>query len=77
LDGEKKIYQKQFADSGKPQKIVDQIIQGKLEKYKKEISLLSQPWVKNEEKTISDLIDECIARLGEKIEIRKFTRYEI
>jgi len=77
LDGEKKIYQKQFQDSGKPQKIVDQIIQGKLEKYKKEISLLSQPWVKNEEKTIADLIDECIAKVGEKIEIRKFTRYEI
>jgi len=77
LDGERKIYQKQFEDSGKPQKIIDQIIEGKLEKYKKEISLLAQPWVKDESKTIKDLIDEYIAKLGEKIEIAKFTRYEI
>ena len=77
LDGEKKIYQKQFGDSGKPQKIVDQIIEGKLEKYKKEVSLLSQPWVKDETKTIGDLIDEYIAKLGEKIEVAKFARYEI
>ena len=77
LDGEKKIYQKQFQDSGKPQKIIDQIIEGKLEKYKKEVSLLSQSWVKDEEKTITDLIDEYIAKLGERIEIGKFARYEI
>ena len=77
LDGERKIYQKQFEEFGKPQKIIDQIIEGKLEKYKKEISLLSQPWVKDESKTIKDLIDEYIAKLGEKIEIAKFTRYEI
>lgn len=77
LDGERKIYQKQFADSGKPQKIIDQIIEGKLEKYKKEISLLTQPWVRDETKTIEGLIEEYVAKLGEKIEVAKFTRYEI
>jgi len=77
LDGEKKIYQKQLENSGKPQKIIDQIIEGKLEKYKKEVSLLSQVWVKDESKTIEDLIDEYIAKLGEKIEIAKFARFEI
>lgn len=77
LDGEKKIYQKQFQDSGKPEKIINQIIEGKLNKYKKEISLLEQTWIKNENRTIKDLIDEYILQLGEKIEIEKFTRYEI
>lgn len=77
LDGERKIYQKQFADSGKPQKIVDQIIEGKLEKYKKEVSLLSQPWIKDETKTIEELINDYIAKIGEKIEVGKFARYEI
>ncbi len=77
LDGERKIYQKQFEDSGKPQKIVEQIIEGKLEKYKKEISLLSQSWVKDESKTIGELIDEYIAKLGERIEVARFARYEI
>ncbi len=77
LDGEKKIYQKQFASSGKPQKVIDQIVEGKLEKYKKEISLWSQPWVKDETKTIGELIEEYVAKLGEKIEVAKFVRYEI
>ncbi|MCX6764283.1 MAG: elongation factor Ts [Candidatus Nealsonbacteria bacterium] len=77
LDGEKKIYQEQFKNSGKPQKIVDQIIEGKLKKYKEEVSLLSQVWIKDENKTIKDLIDESIAKIGENMAIKKFVRYEI
>ena len=77
LDGEKKIYQKQFEGSGKPQKIVDQIIEGKLSKYKKEVSLLNQPWVKDEAKTIKDLVNEYSLKLGENIKVKRFTRYEI
>lgn len=77
LDGEKKIYQKQFADSGKPQELVAQIIEGKLEKYKKEVSLLSQEWVKDPAKTIQDLIDEAKAKIGENIAVEKFSRYEM
>jgi len=60
-----------------PKKIVDQIIEGKLAKYKKEVSLISQPWVKDESKTIEDLIGEYAAKLGEKIEVARFARYEI
>ncbi len=77
LDGEKKIYQEQFKDSGKPQKIIDGIIEGKLKKYKKEVSLLSQAWIKDETKTIKDLIDEYVAKLGENIVLEQFRRYEI
>jgi len=77
LDSEKKIYQEQFKGSGKPQKIVNQIIDGKLDKYKGGISLLSQSWIKDEAKTIKDLIDEYINKIGENIVIKGFTRYEI
>ena len=77
LDGEKKIYQEQLKDSGKPEKIINQIIEGKLRKYKEKVSLLSQSWVKDESKTIKDLINDYIAKLGENITIKKFARYEI
>lgn len=77
LDGERKIYKEQFKDSGKPQKIIDEIIEGKLEKYKKEVSLLSQSWIKDNTKTIKDLIDEYIAKIGENIVMKGFVRYEI
>ena len=77
LDGERKIYQEQFKNSGKPQKIVDEIIEGKLKKYKEEISLLSQAWIKDETKTINDLVDEYVAKIGENITIKRFARYEI
>lgn len=77
LDGERKIYSKQFEGSGKPEKIVNQIIEGKLKKYKEEVSLLSQAWVKDESKTVQELIDEVRAKLGENIEAAKFSRYQI
>ncbi|MBU4274812.1 elongation factor Ts [Patescibacteria group bacterium] len=77
LDGEKKIYKEQFKNSGKPQKIVDQIIEGKLKKYKEEVSLLSQPWIKDDSKNIKNLVEESIAKIGENIEVKRFVRYEI
>jgi elongation factor Ts len=77
LDGEKKIYSKQFEGSGKPQEIIDQIIEGKLSKYKKEVSLLDQLWVKDTTKTIRDLIAGYSSKLGENIILKRFVRYEI
>lgn len=77
IDGEKRIYQEQVKDSGKPQRIVNEIIGGKLKKYKEEISLLSQPWIKDDSKTVKDLIDEYIRQSGENIVIKKFARYEL
>lgn len=75
LTGERKIYQEQLKGSEKSQKVIDEIVEGKLEKYKAEISLLSQPWIKDGTKSIKDLIDEYIAKIGENIVIRKFVRY--
>ena len=72
-----KIYTEQVAGSGKPEKIVAQIIEGKLNKYKNEVCLVSQVWVKDDSKTIKNLIEDTVAKVGEKIEIKKFARYEI
>ncbi|MEK7658982.1 MAG: elongation factor Ts [Patescibacteria group bacterium] len=86
LDSETKICKEQLKDSGKPEKIVEQILEGKLKKYKEGISLLSQPWIKDEAlgrnhtgeaKTIKNLIEEAVAKIGENIEIKRFARYEI
>lgn len=77
LDGETKIYKEQVKDFGKPENIIDQIIQGKLKKYKQEVSLLSQIWVKDDSKTIKNLVEDTVAKVGENIEVKKFSRYEI
>ncbi len=77
LDGERKIYTEQAAGSGKPQNIVDQMIEGKLNKYKESICLLSQPWIKDDTKTIKNLIEDTVAKVGENIEVKRFVRYEI
>ena len=77
LDGETKIYKEQVAGSGKPEKIVAQIIEGKLKKYKDGICLLSQPLIKDDTKTIKNIIEDTIGKVVEKIEIKKFARYEI
>jgi elongation factor Ts len=77
LDGETKIYKEQLKDSGKPESIVNQILEGKLNKYKAEVSLLSQPWIKDDSKTIKNLIEDVVAKVGENIEVKKFSRFEI
>ena len=77
LDGEIKIYTQQAEGSGKPANIAQQMIEGKIKKYKESISLLSQPWVKDDSKTIKNLIEEAVFKVGENIEVKRFVRYEI
>ena len=77
LDGERKIYQEQVKDSGKPEEIVNQIIEGKLDKYKKGVCLLRQPYIRDESKIIKDLIEEAVGKLGENIILKGFERREI
>lgn len=77
LDGETKIYQEQLKDSGKPADITKQILEGKLQKYKESVSLLSQAWVKDDSKTIKNLIEDTVSKVGENIEVKHFVRYEI
>jgi len=77
IEAEKIIYEKQFADTDKPKKVIDQIIDGKIKKFSQEICLLTQPFVKNSDITVKELIEEKIAKLGENIKIRRFVRYEL
>ncbi len=77
FQGEKEIYKEQVAKSGKPQNIAEQIIEGKLKSYKESISLLTQPFVKNPDKTVQDIVNEAITKVGENIIVKRFIRYEI
>jgi elongation factor Ts len=77
VEEEREIILKQCEGSEKPQNILDQIIEGRINKMKKEVALLSQPWVKDDKKTIEDIINEKIAKIGEKIIVHQFVRFEI
>lgn len=76
LEKEKAIYRAQALEEGKPEKIVDKIVQGRIEKYYKEVCLLEQPFIKDPDKTVQDVITEAIARIGENISVRRFARFE-
>lgn len=76
VEKEKEILRAQVINEGKPEKIVEKIVEGKMEKYFKEICLLEQPWIKDPDKTINQLLMEKIALIGENINIRRFARYE-
>jgi len=77
LEKEKEIYEDQLKSSGKPKEMIGKIMEGKINKYKEENSLMTQAWVKDNTKTIKDLFDETVAKIGEKIKVSKFVRYEI
>ncbi|MCD6376153.1 MAG: translation elongation factor Ts [Caldisericaceae bacterium] len=77
LEKEKEIYREQALASGKPEHIVDKIVEGRLEKYFSEVCLLEQPYVKDPDKTIKELLTETIAKVGENINIKRFARFRI
>ncbi len=77
IEKEKEILKKQALNEGKPEKIVDKMVEGRIEKFYKEICLLEQPFVKNPDITIGELLTEKISKIGENITIRRFTRYEV
>ncbi len=76
LEKEKEVLRAQALNEGKPEKIVERMVEGRIEKYYKEVCLMEQPFVKDPDKTIRDLISEATVAIGEKISIRRFVRYE-
>lgn len=76
LEKEKEILRAQALNEGKLEKIVDKMVEGRIEKYYKEICLLEQPWIKDPDKSIGQLLTEKIATIGENISIRRFVRFE-
>jgi elongation factor Ts len=74
---ERAIFEAQVAESGKPEQVRPKIIEGKLKKFYQENALLEQPFVKDDKKTIGDLVKEVSAKVGENIVVRRFVRYEL
>jgi len=77
LEKEKEILRAQALNEGKPEKIIDKMVEGRVQKYYKDVCLLEQPFVKDPDKTIKQYLNETIASIGEKITIRRFTCYEM
>ena len=77
LDKEKEIYRAQAAETGKPENIVEKITEGKLSKFVKENCLINQPYVRNPDITVADLLNELIAKIGENITIKRFVRFQV
>jgi len=77
IEKEKEIFRAQMLEEGKPEKIIDKIVEGKVEKFYKEICLMSQQYVKDPQKTITDVLKETIGKIGENIQIKRFVRFQI
>ncbi|WAM34585.1 translation elongation factor Ts [Caldicellulosiruptor morganii] len=76
IEKERAILRQQALNEGKPEHVVDKIVEGRLEKFFEEVCLLEQPWIKNPDMKIKDLLTEKIAKIGENIVIRRFARFE-
>jgi elongation factor Ts len=77
LDKEEAIYRQQALETGKPEKVVDKIVEGKIERFYAEACLLEQAFIKDPDKKVTDILNESIGRLGENIQIRRFSRYHL
>lgn len=77
IEKEKEIYRQQALNEGKPEKIIDRMVEGRIEKYYKEICLLEQPFIKDTDRSVQDILNDLIAKIGENISIRRFIRYEM
>ena len=77
IEKEKEIYRAQALEMGKPENVVDKIVEGKLNKFYEENCLLNQPYVRDTDMSIADLLNELIAKIGENISIKRFVRYQI
>jgi len=77
IEKEREIYKAQMLEEGKPENIIDKIVDGKVEKFYKEVCLMSQQYVKDPQKTIEDVLKETIGKIGENIQIKRFVRFQI
>jgi elongation factor Ts len=77
ISREREIYKDQALEMGKPEQMIDKIVNGKLNKFFKESCLMDQQYVKDPDKTISDYLNEVIAKTGEKITIKRFARFQV
>jgi elongation factor Ts len=77
IEGERKLYAEQAHEQGKPDDVIERIVQGKLEAFYKDNCLLDQPFVRDDTKTVGELVSETSSKVGEKVEVRRFARFKL
>jgi elongation factor Ts len=77
VEAERSIYRTQAAGTGKPEKVLDKIVDGKVEKFFADTCLLEQPYVREPEKPVSRLVAEAVIKLGENVVVRRFVRFQL
>ena len=77
LEKEKAIYRQQALESGKPERVVEKIVEGKMDRFYSEVCLLEQAFIKDPDRKVSDIIHDAVGRLGENIQVRRFARYHL
>jgi elongation factor Ts len=77
IEREREIYRRQGIESGKPENVVEKIIEGKMERFFSEVCLLEQAFIKDPDHKVADIVNDVVARLKEKIEVRRFVRYHL
>lgn len=77
LEEERNVYRAQARDAGKPEHIIERIVEGKLQKHFQEVCLMRQPFIKDDDLTVQDILTRTIAKLGENIVMRRFARFEL
>lgn len=77
LEREKQIYRMQALEAGKPEKVIDKIVEGKLERFYSEVCLLEQTYIRDPDLTVKDVLDAMVAKVGENINIRRFVRFQL
>ena len=77
LEKEREIYRRQALESGKPEKVVDKIVDGKIDRFYSEVCLLEQSFIKNPDRKVSEILTDAVARLGENIQVKRFSRYQL
>jgi len=77
IESERSIYRAQAEKSGKPEKVLDRIVDGQIERYYQDVCLLEQAFVKQSDRTVGDVVKEAIVRFGVNVEVRRFARFEL
>jgi elongation factor Ts len=77
LEAERQIYRAQAQRSGKPEKVIDRIIEGQVERFYKDVCLLEQPFIKQSDRTVEEIVKEAIVRFGVNVAVRRFARFQL
>jgi elongation factor Ts len=77
IEKEREIYHRQALESGKAEKVIEKIVEGKMERFYSEMCLVEQAFIKDPDRKVSDIINDAVTRMGEKIEVRRFARYHL